>query len=177
MTRSFKPDANGNYLTQPAKITDHVPVLMAALKLKADDVTAIMDFVPLLDDLTLPNVTALYRHGLLAKILHIKVADLSDVSALFGDPFTSAQQTLALLEAWGKMEDAGFTFRQLNYLIRNQDDALRPLAPAQKTILQITKALYDGLNAIDRDHPDVSADQTRMPRHRGPGPHQGRFVV
>ena len=151
----FQPDANGNYLTQPAKITDHIPVLMAALKLKADDVTAIMGFVPLPDDLTLPNVTALYRRGLLAKILHIKVADLSQVSALFGDPFTSAQQTLALLEAWGKMEDAGFTFRQLNYLIRNHDDALRPLAPAPKTILLLTKTLYDGLNAIDRDHPDV----------------------
>ena len=53
------------------------------------------------------------------------------------------------------MEDAGFTFRQLNYLIRNHDDALRPLAPATKTILLLTKTLYDGLNAIDRDHPDV----------------------
>ena len=70
-------------------------------------------------------------------------------------PSAIRQQTLALLEAWGKMEDAGFTFRQLNYLIRNQDDALRPLAPAPKTILLLTKTLYDGLNAIDRDHPDV----------------------
>ena len=53
------------------------------------------------------------------------------------------------------MEDAGFTFRQLDYLIRNHDDALRPLDPTKKTILQLTKTLYDGLNAVDRDHPDV----------------------
>ena len=57
------------------------------------------------------------------------------------------------------MEDAGFTFRQLNYLIRDHDDPKRPLAPAKKTILQISKTLYDGLNAIDRDHEDVTAEK------------------
>ena len=64
----FKADANGNYLTQPAKITDHLPVLMAALKLKADDIAAIMDFAPVAGlHLTLPNVSSLYRYSLLAK--------------------------------------------------------------------------------------------------------------
>ena len=39
----FKSDTNGNYLTQEAKISDHMPVLMAALKMKADDVTAVLE--------------------------------------------------------------------------------------------------------------------------------------
>lgn len=152
----FKADIHGNYLTQSAKITDHIPVLMAALRLKADDITAIVQFRSLPDDLTLPNVSVLYRHSLLAKILNIRVSDLPEVNALFGDSFTNACQTLELLEIWGKMEDAGFTFRQLDYIIRNHDDPLRPLSPTKKTILQITKTLYDGLNAIDRDHQDVT---------------------
>jgi hypothetical protein len=151
----FKADADGNYLTQSAKITDHLPVLMAALKLKADDITAIMAFRTMPDALTLPNLSVLYRHSLLAKTLHIKVADLPDAIALFGDPFPSAWNTLLLLETWGKMEDAGFTFRQLNYIIQNRDDKLRPIAPSKRTILQVTKTLYDGLNKIDVDHPDV----------------------
>jgi hypothetical protein len=159
----FQADTNGNYLTQPAKITEHVPVLMAALNLKADDITAIMQFRQLPDALTVSHISVLYRHSLLAKILHVRVSDLAEVIALFGtlfgDPFKNAYQTLALLETWGQMEDAGFTFRQLDYLIRNHDDALRPLAPTKKTILQITKTLYDGLNAIDRDHPDVQEGQ------------------
>lgn len=155
----FQADLHGNYLTQSAKITEHIPVLMAALKLKADDITAIMDFYNLLDDLTLSNVSVLYRHSLLAKILHLKVTDLPAAIALFGEPFQNADQTVALLETWGKMEDAGFTFRQLDYLIRNHDDPLRPLAPTKKTILQIAKTLYDGLTAIDRDHPDVREDK------------------
>ncbi len=153
----FQADSNGNYLTQSAKITDHLPVLMAALNLKADDITTIMTFRNLPDALTLPNLSVLYRHSLLAKILHVKVSDLSEVIALFGDPFQSADLTLALLENWGKMEDAGFTFPQLDYIICNCDNSLPPLTPSLKKILQLTKTLYDGLNAIDQNNQDISS--------------------
>ena len=151
----FKSDANGNYLTQDAKLSEHLPVVMAALKMKAEDVLAVIAFRKLPDALTLSNVSVLYRHGLLAKILHVPSADLAEVFALFCDPFNSAEDTLALLRDWGKMEDAGFTFRQLDYLIRDHDDLKRPLAPTKKAILQISKALFDGLNAIDDAHQDV----------------------
>lgn len=158
----FQADANGYYLTQSAIISDHIPVLMAALKLKADDIAALMQIKPepdastLPDTLTLPNVSFLYRYSVLAKILHIRAPLLQDGVDLFGDPFKSAGDTLTLLETWGKMEDAGFTFRQLDYLIIGRDDVLRPVGPSQKTILKLTKTLFDGLNAIDHDHPDIT---------------------
>ena len=155
----FKSDANGNYLIQPAKISEHMPVIMAALRMKADDVTAVRALRQMPDELTLANLSMLYRHSLLAKILHVQVSELAEVIALFGDPFKSAQDALGLMMDWGSMEDAGFTFRQLNYLIRDHDDPLRPLAPAKRKILQTTKTLYDGLNAIDQDHPDLPSDR------------------
>jgi hypothetical protein len=37
----FKADGNGNYLTDDAKISEHMPVLMAAFNLKAEDITSI----------------------------------------------------------------------------------------------------------------------------------------
>jgi DNA-binding transcriptional MerR regulator len=156
----FKADANGNYLTQPAKITDHLPVLMAAFKLKADDITAIMNFANVTDSLTIKNISILYRYSLLAKILSLRIPLLQDVinNNLFGNAFKSAWDTLKLLETWGKMEDAGFTFRQIDYLILGNDDPLRPLAPSLKTTLQLAKTLYDGLNAIDLLHPDITMD-------------------
>jgi len=154
----FEADTNGNYLMAAGKITDHLPVLLAALKLKVPDINAIMTFRSLPDALTLSNLSALYRHGLLAKLLHVQVADLPEVIALFGDPFASAQDAVGLLQDWGNMEDAGFTFRQLDYIIRDQDDPKRPLGPSDKKILQVTRTLYDGLNGIDDDHPDVPAD-------------------
>jgi hypothetical protein len=158
----FKADIHGNYLTQSPtpKISEHLPVLMAALKLKADDITAMMHFYPpLTDELTLKNLSIAYRYSLLAKILHVKVTELPDAIDLFGNPFRSAWNALDLLEIWGKMEDAGFTFRQLNYIIKDRDDKLRPLTPSKRSILQITKILYDGLNAIDRDHQDILDDK------------------
>ncbi len=132
--------------------------LVTALNLKADDVSSIISFRQLPDSLTVSSVSVLYRHSLLAKILHVRVTDLPDVIALFSesDPFKNARQMLSLLENWGKMEDAGFTFRQLDYIILNNDDKLRLLGPTKKTILQITKTLYDGLNGIERDQPDVT---------------------
>ena len=155
----FLSDKNGNFLTAGAKISDHMPVLMAALKMKADDIAALIAFRGLSDVLTLANVSALYRHSLLAKLLHVRVANLAEVIALLGDPFLSASNTLALLTDWGKMEDAGFTFRQLDYIVLDHDDSNRPLAPKQKTILLMARTLFDGLNAIDRDHRDITADK------------------
>lgn len=155
----FKPDTNGNFLAQGARISDHMPVLMAALKLKAEEVAAVISLRSLPDALTLTNVSILYRHALLAKILHVQVVDLSEIFALFNDPFKLPQDTITLLHDWGHMEDAGFSFRQLNYVIRDHDDVKRPMAPPQKTILQISKTLYDGLNAIDHDHPDITTDK------------------
>ena len=160
----FQADANGYYLTQSATISDHIPVLMAALKLKADDIAALMQIKiapgasALPDALTLPNVSFLYRYSLFAKILHVRAPQLQDVVDLFGDPFKSAWDTLALVEIWGKMEDAGFTFRQLDYLILGRDNALRPVGPSLKTILQLTKTLYGGLNAINQSHPDITKE-------------------
>jgi hypothetical protein len=151
----FASDANGNYLTRKARISDHLPVLTAALRIKPDDLDAIVAFRKLPDELTLANVSAIYRHVLLAKTLTIAPAELPDVFALFGDPFKSAADTLALLLDWGAMDEAGFTFRQLNYLVRDKDDDRRPLGPTGKAILQISRTVYDGLNAIDRDHADL----------------------
>lgn len=157
--RVFKSDSHGNYLTRPEKLSDHSAVVMAALKIKAADVAAVVALRKLPDALTLATVSALYRHSLFAKLLHVQVADLARVFALFGDPFQSADAALALLRDWGRMEDAGFTFRQLDFLVGNHDDPKRPMAPSSKTILQVSKALYDGLNAIEKDHADVPADR------------------
>ena len=153
----FKSDPNGNVLTTAARLSEHVPVVTAALKLTADDITAIVADRQLPDALTLQVVSVLYRHGLLAKLLQVKVADLAAVFAVFGDPFTNAEATRRLLRDWQNMEDAGFTFRQLNYVVRDQDDPRRPLAPSQRTVVQTAKTLYDGLTGIDQAHPDLPA--------------------
>jgi hypothetical protein len=159
----FKPDSNGHVLTAATTLSDHAPVLMAALHLKATDLDSIRTSVPLTDALTLENVSAIYRRVVLAKLLGIRVSDLPKVVDLVGDPFASPAATLALLDFWDRMADSGFTLTQLHFLTRRYDPTVpagpvSPLTPSPRTVLQLSKALYDGLTAIDRNHPDVTGE-------------------
>lgn len=153
----FKADSNGNYLTTDAKITEHLPVIMAALNLTADDIEKIMTSASLEDKLTLDNLSLLYRYRLLSKALGLKIPAFISIMPLFTGIFTSAHDTLQFLEQWGRMENAGFTYQQLKYIILNTDDEKKPFAPSQKQVLQLAKTLYDGLNVIDVAHPDLKA--------------------
>ncbi|XEC94317.1 neuraminidase-like domain-containing protein [Paenibacillus tarimensis] len=154
----FKPDDNGNYLTADAKLLDHVPVVMASLNLSADDIRAIMEAAEMEDKLTLRNLSILYRHRLLSKVLGLRIPAFISILPLYGDIFQDAHASLEFMNRWEKMEAAGFTHQQLNYIIRGVDDDRRPLSPARKNILQLSKTLYDGLNAIDEAHKDLITD-------------------
>ncbi len=154
----FHADADGRFLADPTlKIQDHAPALMAALNLRADDIAAITQHEAI-TTLTIPNVSKLYRYRLLSKLLNLGIAEFISVLALFDDPFASPDATLLFLKQWERIEDAGFDYRQLNYILQGQDDPTKPFALTQKATLELAKTLYDGLNAIEEAHQDVKAD-------------------
>ncbi|MEB3103555.1 neuraminidase-like domain-containing protein [Ferviditalea candida] len=154
----FKANDKGNYLTGDAKLLDHLPVVMASLNLSADDIQAIMKVSGIDGKLTLDNMSILYRYRLLSKVLGLRIPAFIRILPLFGNVFQDAHATLEFMERWGRMEESGFTHQQLNYIIRDADDEMKPFAPAQKDILLLSKTLYDGLNAIDEAHKDLQAD-------------------
>lgn len=154
----FKPDANGNYLTSTEKITDHIPVIMSAFNIKAGDISTIMTFKNIPDVLTLANISIIYRYSLLMRALHCKSYELLPVTTLLGDPFSNADVSYHFLEVRGKIADAGFDYRQLNYVINGADDVNKPLTPKQKAMLVLAKTLYDGLNQIDAANADMTSD-------------------
>ncbi len=153
----FKADASGNFLTADEKIVDHKPVLMAALNLSSQDIDLLIN--PNLDEkLTIHTISKLYRYRLLSNVLGFKISEFIDFLFLFGDVFANAAATLNFLEAFSRMEDAGFSPSQLNYIIGNLDSEKTPLAPSKKEVLLLTKVLYDGLNAIEDAHKDLSGE-------------------
>ena len=156
----FKASNMGNYLIDDAKLSDHTPVVMAALNLTADDIDTIRQSVGMPDALTLANLSTLYRYRLLAKAMGLRIPAFTTILPLFGPIFQDAQTSWEFLDRWDKVADAGFTYQQLNYLIRGVDDTKKPFTPSQKTVLQLAKILFDGLNALDEAHPDISADAT-----------------
>ena len=154
----FKGDSKGNYLVKNAKITEHIPVIMAAFNMSADDIAAIMTYTSMEDKLTLRNVSILYRYRILSKAIGLKIPAFTNVLPLFGDVFQNAYATFHFIQHWEKIEEAGFKHQQLNYIIRNVDDEKKPFKPSEKQILLLAKQLYDGLNAIDNEHADLQAE-------------------
>ncbi|PET30550.1 hypothetical protein CN518_20215 [Bacillus anthracis] len=156
----FKADDKGNYLTTDAKLLDHVPVVMASLNLSADDIQTIIKEAQMEDKLTLGNLSILYRYRLLSKVLGLRISDFVCVLQLSKDIFKDAHWSLEFIEQWGGMEDAGFTYQQLNYIINGVDDLNKPFAPTKMNVLQLSKTLYDGLNGIDEENKDLKADES-----------------
>lgn len=146
----FKSDINGNYLATPAKISDHVPAIMAALQIGAADVAAIVALRAVPDVLTLANLSLLYRHALLARILGVRARELGRVLAVFGDPFVDAATTRKFRRTWLRMQAAGFTYKQLDYIV-NADAPSQ--GPSMSTLLQLCKTLCDGLRSIVATNP------------------------
>lgn len=161
MDKVFMPDDNGNYLTSEPKIGDHVPVLVAAFRIKASIFDAVLQHVGLTRTsiITVKNLTRLYRHTLLAGILGITSADLLNVLELFPSPYDSASKTLELYQLYTRMSAASFSVKQLLYIILGRDDPLQPIAPPPVTVLRTTQTIMSNLMAIDAAQPDLTPQE------------------
>ena len=156
----FKPVA-GVYLNTADTINQHLPGVMAALNLSADDIDSVRTYKAILPadfHLTLSNLSLLYRYRLLSKTLGLRIPALIKLLKVFGDVFSNADTTLQFLQNWGKIEDVGFNAEQLSYLINGTDRDVKPLAPSEKEVIIFTKNIYDGINNIEKEHADLRAD-------------------
>ncbi len=169
----FKEDDYGTYLSQEECISDHLPILMASLKVDVNMIETIMGLIATpkalnQDDdsqcylLTLDNVSKVYRHILLAKTLGIRVKELPGLLMLIQDiahPFGKPTKTLEFYDLFAQIDDSGFSLRELNYVLQDQDDQLRPLRPSMADIFELAIALRDSLLQIEIDHPDIEKDE------------------
>ncbi|MBF2050571.1 MAG: hypothetical protein IGS54_24945 [Elainella sp. C42_A2020_010] len=167
----FQADEFDTYLTGTECFNDHLPVLMAALKVDVTMIETIIALIAAPDELTqnndcypltLDNVSKLYRHILLAKTLGLQIKELPGVLSLMqklAQPFGKPTQTLEFYHLFARIEDSGFSPQELNYLIWDQDDALRPIRPSMAAIFQLAIALRDALLQIEIDHADIKDDQ------------------
>lgn len=157
----FEEDIFGTYLTQGDTISDHLPILMAALKIDVDMIRRIISTAGIPDELTLENVSQLYRHILLAKTLGLRIKELPDVLTLMeslSHPFGQPSLALKFYDLFARIQDSGFDHRALNYLLFDRDDPDRPLRPALAVTFQLAIDLRDALIQIDVDHPDIKDD-------------------
>jgi len=160
----FGPDANGDYFeTSSYRISDYPLIVLAAFGMRAADMDYLLGrdvggatplATPIPDFLSVANLSAIYRHVMLARILGVAVTELGQVLAGgFSDPFSSPSNCLGLLQTWTEMSNAGFTWQELRYLAARDMSTLGPLVPdAKLIILQTAKTLHDGFDTIRQDH-------------------------
>ena len=157
MDSVFQPDDYGNYLQQSGiKMSDHYPSIQATMQIRlASDLIAIIVQKKLTDELTISNLSVIYRYVLLATFLGISLLTLLEVVKTFQDPFVSPEETYKTLTLWNEMINSGFTFYQLGYILQDMNDPQMTLKPTTQTVLNISNSLYNGLVAINATHPDI----------------------
>ncbi|MFB3885320.1 MAG: neuraminidase-like domain-containing protein [Thermodesulfobacteriota bacterium] len=121
--------------------------------------------------LTLANLSTMYRHVTLAKALGLKVQELLQIIHLTEKlPFHTSPQnfprtaaTKAFIELSDKVKNSGFTLDELNYLLRNLDSTIAPLAPREEVIAGALGEIRAGLLKIAAEtvlKPDPNGDLT-----------------
>lgn len=138
-------DQNGVFQTS-AKVSEHELVVMATLGLTKEGLDALKGQLSN-DELSISNLTILYRHSLMAKYLGVTPAVLLVSMEMFGNPFLAPISCLEFVALWNRMQDVGFTFAQLNYVVNGVNDPVNPLGLSQKKIHEVMQSLCNGLAA------------------------------
>ena len=146
-------DPNTN-LSKPRNLSEYHSVIFAALGIREGDLVLLKELTKINDDLTLANLSLLWRHAWLAKILKFKISEWKIVLKVFQWDIPSFANPKA---AWRFIEDidhfkaTGFKPDEVNWLLAadpsakvavKETDASRFLAALRKD-LQAIKAEYD----------------------------------
>jgi hypothetical protein len=161
----------GEYLTDVnVKLKDHLLTLQGALGLTADEISRILsDADKSLDaaELSLSNVSILYRYRLLAEALKLSVRELITLKRLSGlDPFKALHpeplatldqdhlfaQTLEFVRVADEVKDSGLKIEDLEFLLQHRLDETGKYRPDRDGALAFLKSLSQGVQAICAEH-------------------------
>jgi peptidoglycan hydrolase-like protein with peptidoglycan-binding domain len=155
----FELDSSGANLADPnKKLAEHLTPVFAALRLSSTDFEAIKELNPELDQdakLDMDNLSMLYRHGLLAQALRIRVKDLVTLIRLAPaaqEPFQDKNPTATaeFVQLVRIVQEINF-IPLLNYLFRHVEEPTRHPAPTRALIETTLTTVADGLSQIHQE--------------------------
>ena len=175
----FQGDGYGNYLAdrrefqsagaEPPKLTDHVETLCAAFNLTREDFDRICRELAFNDEtlLNLNNISAVFRHGYLARRLRLSARELFALRRLSGtDPFQPldlAQSDASLpfgavrppairfIEMVQQVRSSPFKVSALVYYLQHEDWSGKA-SPSEEDILAFARTLRGDLRRIEREN-------------------------
>jgi peptidoglycan hydrolase-like protein with peptidoglycan-binding domain len=151
----FADNGYGEYLTDNTKkLAGHAEALRSAFNLTGDEYDRIVAALPDdADTLTLPNISAIFRRGYLARALRLSVREFLLLTSLTGlDPFAAPDPPnpaiLQLIKLIQALKDRSFKSAAALYLIWNQDLSGKS-APAPAQITELARTLRGDFAAIE----------------------------
>lgn len=177
----WNPTQSENPATGNVSLKSHQLALQEAVGLTAEDISHILtDADTSLEkaELSLPNVSLLYRYGLLAKALKLTMRELIALKQLSGlDPFKALHpepladspagvvppqkaidldhpfsQTIEFVKVVEEVKDSGLKIEDLDYLLRHRFDETGKYRPNRESTLALLKSLSEGVRAIRAEH-------------------------
>lgn len=148
------------------KISDHHPTVLAALGIREADLIALKgltkasDGTPYItDDLTLTNLSFLWRHAWLSRLLRFKADEWKIVLKIFHQDlveFAGPKAALEFIENMEHLKAAGFTPDELNWLLAADRSA--KAATKEADAARFLAGLRKELQAIKADHDPARYD-------------------
>lgn len=107
----------------PDTLANHIPTLLAALAVQEADLNLLLPMTN--GNLTLDNLSILYRYITLAQSVRLAISDLLLLLSTLNvaDPFANLPATAGVLDAFAQLQGTGFTLAQLDYLLAYRPDA------------------------------------------------------
>ena len=103
----------------PIELTGHETTVLAALRLSAADLAAIQGEATGADTVSLPSLSILCRHAVLARMLRLSLSEVLVLRRLIADNPFEARNPLAtstFIDQVAEIRAAGFTIAELAYL-------------------------------------------------------------
>jgi hypothetical protein len=171
----FDDNGYGEFLSDSTiKLSDHAEALRAAFNLSGeeyDSIVAALGYTNTPTPLTIPNISAIFHRGWLARKLKLSVRELLLLTRLAGlDPFVppdpAGPAILHLISIVQALKDRSLKSAVALYLIWNQDLSGKS-APELAQVATFARTLRLGLAAAETefaivDDPDGAITQNRM---------------
>lgn len=156
INEAFKADTSA----LSGSMDPHMADLQAVLLLSPADLSLLKAKTN--GDLSLPNLSVIYRHAKLAEWLNLSVRELLTFIALSGvDPFSRIAETYTFAWKLAFMRGSGFSSDELDYLLRDRYTETSGLAPDRDGAISFMKDLQ-AMSA-----PDSSAVEQKFSAHFG----------
>jgi len=159
-------DAVANFPESPDQISgviaDQVPGILAAFRIKEQDLSLILiDFsLTTASPLDWTVLSQIYRVTLLAKATGLIVDQFLRLKKLWAtDPFTTPADAWEFIQLSEKIATSGFSITQLDYLLAHRFNTNSGVALEDKAIVSAIKAIREGLQKVEDDI-NIKAEET-----------------